>query len=92
MELRRNALSSLASAMSRAEEGQLTNDNSNQEPGDISLVFETVSHGQEGDREGHRSKVDLEESRSRSSGDLTSSRPPAREPVRRRQHSQEGLY
>ena len=91
MELRRNALSSLASAMSRAEEDQLTNDNSNQEPGNISLVFETVSHGQEGDREGQRSKVE-EESRSRLSGHVTSSRPPAREPVRRRQHSQEGLY
>ena len=75
--------------MSRAEEGQLTDDNSNQEPPDGFHSTETVSHSPEGGKQGQRSKVD-EGNRSRSSGHVTTGRPPAREPVRRRQHSQEG--
>ena len=75
--------------MSRADESQLTDDNSNQEPPNGFHTEETVSQSPEGVKQGQRSKVE-EGSRSRSSGHVTAGRPPARELVRRRQHSQEG--
>ena len=78
--------------MSKAEElGQLMDENSNQESPGGSHIAETASHSPERDKQGQRSKVE-EGSRYRWSRHMTASRPPAREPARRRQHSQEGGY